>query len=279
MLMFFLTPITESMIDFFNSGNIVSTIMLLLLLTFFLILIYKPSIFTKLINYIKYNKKKKMLESDDYKKLLHGIILRSISKSRILKDEYSFKIQKIKGSILKDQMNYTENSLEIITSDHLSYYNEELIKQLSGLNFCTSNHQCIYGKNMKNIQIHLHKCIIHNLCDIILNHIRQCLKENGLVNMSDDKFRLYIDNTITVILSKAKTQVSEKIKDYIIIFKNDEFELFEKEKLKNVLYDIFYTSRSIAMTAYTQIEKLESELASKLKDVSIEEEINMFVNK
>jgi len=251
----------------------------LFLMALVILIIMKSDIIDKFKGMFAIGKKKKILMSEEYKQFIQSAILRSISKTRVLKDDYGRKIRTLKDSILREQMNYAENALEVINGEQLTVYRATLKEKLKTFKFCKATVDiCRMGEDIEEINMDLYKAVLHEIYDVVLAETRRAFKENGLAEKTENEFKNYIEKIVATTMAKSERVARAKIKEQHMILDYDEgFATVDKRRAYEQQKEVFEEARRISVHYYDKIRDLENELSKKLSEVAIEEELNLLL--
>lgn len=276
---FTISQFISPLVGYISDGNIQSIFSILSLLVIVL-LISKPEWLEKWLSIIRFKKNNKILQSAEFNKFVQSAILRSISKTRLVKNEYSSKLSKYKYNIIKEQMDTAENEIDILNLDILNSIRRTLKEKLITFQFCLAEDgPCYLGKNIEDSNLHFYAYMLDELKSNVLADLRRIFRTNGFSDKTDVEYREYVNMNAKSISSKMEKFIRMKLKEYNSVLEYDEFtKSITSEIMEHKISKILFLAKHINTRIQIKIEKLEEDLSQKLKDVAIEEELNLSLN-
>ncbi len=277
-------------IELFTAGNFAAATSFLFIF-FIVLVITKPTLFEKLLTKLNIKRKTDILNSEAYQNFVRSSMYRTAHRTRQLQSEYDRAIRKIQDGILKKQMTFAENAVEQVSAEQLNLYRKELKRKILTMNFCNAcevkcQHcgnvsnagMCRFGENIEETNMDLYKAVLHTIYDEILSESRRAFKENGLAEKSQAEWDDYIVYITGTALAKGEEVARAKIKEQHMILTYEEgLATVDKDKVFKQQTKVFEQARKIAIQAHDEIERLEKELADKLKEAIIEEELGLLI--
>lgn len=176
------------------------------------------------------------------------------------KFETQFKL--VENSILKEQMNYTEQKITQIQSLFLNKYSSEL-------SACKNNGKIDNAESLK--QYRLFYGLLKDGLVSIKDELRRSFKENGFYDLDTKDFELYLK-------SKTKTLISIITQHMMNFYPNSEMcvsmdtinTLMNDNlmKLKDIISDVFINGKNVNTDAKRQMDSLTSEFSEELDRIS-----------
>jgi hypothetical protein len=182
------------------------------------------------------------------------------SAKELLSSKYRMKIDIVRDSILRDQMNFAENELEILSNKQLKKYKQILIDKIK-LNplMCedtTNKRLCSRAKKIVSLNEQAFNLILECIQKILINETRRAFKENGFDEMTDDAFTLYLENIIAKFLEIGEKTSRNNYSSILELSYEDGTKAIDIYEVSKTTEKIFKNAKSVKLKSLKKIEIL-----------------------
>lgn len=174
----------------------------------------------------------------------------------ITNDTFRSKINAINDGILRQQLNYAELVFGSIELKIISAYKAGL--DALGV-----------GPSKQREEMIIYKCFIANETSTLKSFIRLRIKENHILEYSEDQFRTYVSEITDKIVNQTRLDMSDKwVSALSVPIESNKRRI--DDLIPSIEHDvgtIFYTAYSIAKKCHDEILALEHEYSVALDDL------------
>ena len=216
-------------------------------------LMWKPNILEKL----RGKKKKKCYEKEE----LYQIVADKAIDCIRIREEYDFKIDQVRHSIMRDQMAFAENALERIKNEQFKAYSELLKEKVESME--NVDHWSTSKQFAANLQIY--DKLLDTIFKEVLGETRRAFRDNGLDKMTDAEFELYVQDLAKTCLARGEIVMRQQYNASVMILTYDEGKSTVNPKESFIqTSDVFRHARKISLKAHKEIKQLEEEFNEEL---------------
>lgn len=205
------------------------------------------------------------------------------------------KIEKIENNILKSQMNFTEQKLlellflfinnfsktfkNTIDKDEIFVflkYLQEMYKSDEKMTWKINEVIEDFNSNREIIQNKLFWFVIfEGLEKFIKNEIRRSFKENGFHELSEDGFKIYLQNRFKILVSIINQQIINSYPKNVGMVVSQEEILNQindlNNNINNIIIEIYSEAKKIKQNSDLEIKEIEDQFFKEMKE--FEEEL------
>jgi hypothetical protein len=190
-----------------------------------------------------------------------SLLLERIGSLMHLREDALFEIHQIKLNILRDQMDYAENTLEASKNDMLKAYGTALDAKLE-------RKEIAMDSRSRAMNMLIYSGILDRVYASILAETRRAFRNNGFDDMSDLEFDVYIKQITGVCLSKGESVARQHYNEHVMIISYDEGKsTIDPSKIFEQTSEVFKKARRVTVKASRRMDKIESEYRTNAKEL------------
>jgi len=201
------------------------------------------------------------------KEKVERLLLERLSALTHLREDILFEIYQIKSNILRDQMDYAENSLDASKNEMLKAYSAVIDHKIE-------TKELALDSKLRAMNMQIYSFILDKVYGAILAESRRAFKNNGFEEMSDVEFDLYLRNITGICLSKGESIARHSYNAHTMAISYEEGKSsVEPSKIFEQTQDVFKKAKRIKIKATVKIKELEDKYKEESKKLLSLDEI------
>jgi len=233
-----------------SSGH-TQDILIYLYMSIVTFLILKPSLLDKL----RTKKEKRCYNKTQLSEIVADKVLDCIR----IREEYDFKIDQVRHSVMRDQMSMAENGLERMKHDIFKNFSKALKETTEDMNEDAWSTSRQFSANLQ-----IYEKLLDTVFIEILAEARRAFRDNGLDKMSDAELELYSGDIGKTCHARVDIMMMQQYNESVMILKYEEKPHISEEDVLKHTKEIFRHARKISINAYAKIKELEEQFNEEL---------------